>query len=522
MQNLNSLIACGILLISCLKIPCARYVELEINDEGQELEELDHSPRIGDSVPNFQYAFSKRVHLDKMSGISLNLPREKEILTKYSSWRSRREGKPHDLVLKFCSMKLKGGCSWDESNMLLRYEAKSGAGFNNYAPKDFQKQWIDPSSLLSVSIPAKAESRCKRLNKAPSAEKFLTKYVATGTPVIIAGAVKHWKALSNWNLQYLTRKAGDKAVRIYTSLDGHYEKIQSVAEWLELINSRGSFHSPGLREASLDPNELVMVRPAETYFKFKDYVFLTTNYSNSEQAKFYFQKHDIRLWQSTGLLKDVFPPLNGGGDKSSGGKRNGWAKFLALKHNFLWLARGVTYGPIHYDNFENLYAVIRGTKTFEIFHPQQSSEMYESVASYRSAHLLYEWSEKHGGQFWSLPINSTEKSYLPFSPVNISHPNYELYPLHRNARKLTCKLVAGDVLYLPSYWWHEVTGKPNSSDDLSISLNSFFEPWWIKGSDLRSFSLNPLYSYLHNFETDVQSKKYRKRVKKLLNKIRWK
>ena len=425
-----------------------------------------------------------------------------------------------------------------------------------------------------------------------------------------------------------------------------------------------------------DPNEFIMIRPAETILKFSDFVEIVTNYSNKENAKFYLQKHDVRKWQGTALYQDVSPGIYGDGNsddhankidvdnhdgsedigtkrtkksgsasntrnrirrkrngrskrtdsqrkrnsrKSRGSKVNakavkkprkkamgsgkeysrdengsggnqsryrscgrevhvgnfcvddwrsnaslpknhrgdgitgnsysGWARFLALRHSLIWLAKGMpTYGPIHYDEYENLYAVISGTKTFEIFHPMQSINMYERVASYRSVHLLYEWFNSTGGKFWTLPIESSTRNRMPFSPVNISAPDYNAFPLFKEARKFTCELQPGDLLYLPSYWWHEVRGDPpsdaascagdggegernrsrgscvcqnevdrtcgtkhlcsqtrleekrtdNIQNDVSVSLNFFFEGWWKKANDFETMGLNDYYRHLHD------------------------
>lgn len=41
-----------------------------------------------------------------------------------------------------------------------------------------------------------------------------------------------------------------------------------------------------------------------------------------------------------------------------------------------------------------------------------------------------------------------------FSPVNIENPNYEEFPLFKNAQGLRTTLKAGETIFIPSGWWH--------------------------------------------------------------------
>eukprot|EP00163_Fabomonas_tropica_P008496 TRINITY_DN1821_c0_g1_i1.p1 TRINITY_DN1821_c0_g1~~TRINITY_DN1821_c0_g1_i1.p1 ORF type:complete len:170 (+),score=20.52 TRINITY_DN1821_c0_g1_i1:39-512(+) len=42
------------------------------------------------------------------------------------------------------------------------------------------------------------------------------------------------------------------------------------------------------------------------------------------------------------------------------------------------------------------------------------------------------------------------------SPVDITKPDYDKYPLLREAQGYEIILNAGDVLFLPKFWWHQV------------------------------------------------------------------
>lgn len=42
------------------------------------------------------------------------------------------------------------------------------------------------------------------------------------------------------------------------------------------------------------------------------------------------------------------------------------------------------------------------------------------------------------------------------SPVDILAPNLTRFPKFAQASPLVCEIEAGDILFLPSFWWHEV------------------------------------------------------------------
>ena len=121
---------------------------------------------------------------------------------------------------------------------------------------------------------------------------------------------------------------------------------------------------------------------------------------------------------------------------------------------------------------------MRGTKTFELFHPLDSKNLYEGRAKFLSGHLIYAHDQERGHRLWRLPLAVTGKGFQPFSPVNISHPDVRRYPKYKAARKLTCEVKAGETLFLPSYWWHEVTTVGDDTpENIAIGINNFFSPW---------------------------------------------
>jgi len=62
------------------------------------------------------------------------------------------------------------------------------------------------------------------------------------------------------------------------------------------------------------------------------------------------------------------------------------------------------------------------------------------------------------------------------SPVDIKKPNEDSYPLFKNAKSMRCSIGAGEVLYLPSFWWHEVASVPDQLKR-NIAVNYWFTPF---------------------------------------------
>lgn len=85
-------------------------------------------------------------------------------------------------------------------------------------------------------------------------------------------------------------------------------------------------------------------------------------------------------------------------------------------------------------------------KLFSIFHPFafNYTEMYP-VASYK---------ETYPGEFKVEPNETGDKvKWIPVDPLK---PDLGKWPLYGKARPIHCSLHPGEMLYLPSMWYHHV------------------------------------------------------------------
>jgi ribosomal protein L16 Arg81 hydroxylase len=110
-----------------------------------------------------------------------------------------------------------------------------------------------------------------------------------------------------------------------------------------------------------------------------------------------------------------------------------------------WLSAARTGSGLHRDPPDNLYAQIWGRKRFVLIAPDETPNLYpHSILS-------------------GLP---------DFSRADVERPDYERFPRLRRVKTMVVEVAAGEVLYLPRYWWHQVTSLERSA---SVNL------WWAEG-----------------------------------------
>jgi len=97
---------------------------------------------------------------------------------------------------------------------------------------------------------------------------------------------------------------------------------------------------------------------------------------------------------------------------------------------------GLNTTSLHCDPSENLLTVMMGTKTFDLFPPSDADCLY----------LM------RPPAFLNSPVPPLTH------PDKMSRDLERRYPLYRHTQPTRVDLKAGDILYLPAFWWHGVTG----------------------------------------------------------------
>lgn len=95
----------------------------------------------------------------------------------------------------------------------------------------------------------------------------------------------------------------------------------------------------------------------------------------------------------------------------------------------VWLGPSGATTQAHYDVHDNFYAQIVGRKRFLLFPPNQYRQLY---------------------------INGFSSQAPQQSQVDLEKPDFERFPLFSSATALDVVLEPGDVLYVPSLWFHHV------------------------------------------------------------------
>jgi len=110
----------------------------------------------------------------------------------------------------------------------------------------------------------------------------------------------------------------------------------------------------------------------------------------------------------------------------------------------VWLGPAGTVTPLHCDYTDNLFAQVWGSKRFRLFPPHHERFLY----TWQAGPVLF------GSRF------------------DPEAPDYEALPAARQAEEVQCVLEPGELLFLPSGWFHHVRAL-----ELSLSVNRWADDY---------------------------------------------
>lgn len=114
----------------------------------------------------------------------------------------------------------------------------------------------------------------------------------------------------------------------------------------------------------------------------------------------------------------------------------------------LWFGPEGTYTNLHRDPTDNLLVQVQGEKRLVIYSPDQDAQLYAP---------WHEW------------CNLKTGCLAGYSPIHMEAPDLERYPRFAESRGMEVVIRAGDLLYMPAYWWHYVV---SLTPAMSLSY------WW--------------------------------------------
>jgi hypothetical protein len=109
-----------------------------------------------------------------------------------------------------------------------------------------------------------------------------------------------------------------------------------------------------------------------------------------------------------------------------------------------WMGRAATGTRMHYDPYDNVMAVVRGSKVFSLLPPGRFANMYPYPAYSRWGH---------------------------FSRVDAESVDSMKFPRYPARDILTCRVEAGQAICIPTGWWHQV-----KNDGMTVAVNFFYSP----------------------------------------------
>ncbi|KRZ96707.1 JmjC domain-containing protein 7, partial [Trichinella sp. T8] len=295
--------------------------------------------------------------------------------------------------------------------------------------------------------------RCEETDKLPNKQQFISEYLFRSKPVIFRKAVHHWHAFRKWTWDFFMQSYGDVNVHVKLSPTVEFEGVENKTLW-----NSANFTIPAAIQQALDNADLVTVRPAGVEMKFKDFLNLMNEKTNTTNKLFAYLEYTSMRSYFAGLENDVneMPFVK---------------NMLNLNHLNIWMSDGNTLGKLHFDEYDNFLCQIRGKKQLILFDPHQSYRLYEG-------HILEAMFTYRNGTFHRDRL--LKSTSMTMSPVDITLPDFEKFPLAKNAVPLNCTISEGDVLFLPSFWWHEVQSYPSEVEHQNIAVNFWYEPFWKK------------------------------------------
>jgi lysine-specific demethylase 8 len=112
----------------------------------------------------------------------------------------------------------------------------------------------------------------------------------------------------------------------------------------------------------------------------------------------------------------------------------------------LWISRGSITVGLHFDAAENLNIQVRGRKRFMLY-PPGTTGYYPCPMFSQTAHISQVFREQ-------------------------AELDAERFPSFDPSRGREAILEEGEILYLPPYWWHQVT----SLGDINVNVNTWCFP----------------------------------------------
>lgn len=372
--------------------------------------------------------------------------------------------------------------------------------------------------------------------EAPPTGIEFAKHVGNNTPLVVREFASLWPALSSsqdsgvegkWTNEFLTRVMGETEVSVAITGDGRADAVVSVEDGRARQDVKSSVKEQivqvnGTSRCYKDGDRHVFATPHTAQLPFStalSYILSTqqrlpvpntsshvtcakygTRQTTSTERPLSNTPHQpiIYLQAQNDCLRSEYPHLINHLPMTD--LHPAWITDVlgeSPEAINLWIGTKHSVSTMHSDPYENIYVVIRGSKTFVIAPPGEAwfySKSWFSTAEWMESQEPSQNDEsgdktatnEHGaGEVNKVPhvtLQATEDaSKIPWyaipHPLHVSKALLEKYPrLRHRPQPYTVTVHAGDMLYLPRGWLHHVE-QQEDEDGLCVAVNSWFEGW---------------------------------------------
>lgn len=119
----------------------------------------------------------------------------------------------------------------------------------------------------------------------------------------------------------------------------------------------------------------------------------------------------------------------------------------------LWIGDDRSVTSTHRDPYENLYLVLKGTKTFTLYPPVD--ELTLPTRFVRTGSYTFD----RATDAFSTVLDDDDASKIPWVTIDPQHPRANVvaqHPLYARSSPRTVAVREGQLLYLPAGWFHHV------------------------------------------------------------------
>ncbi|KAJ3394141.1 JmjC domain-containing protein 7 [Lobulomyces angularis] len=129
-----------------------------------------------------------------------------------------------------------------------------------------------------------------------------------------------------------------------------------------------------------------------------------------------------------------------------------------------WLGDNKAKTSLHKDNYENIYLVIAGKKTFSLYPPTDFVFLKEKPFE--------------TGIFTTSDVQLSNDTIWEIKPLNSKTPWVSVNPQQAEIQPIIVEVSAGDVFYLPSLWYHQVEQESTCLEkgfNATIAVNYWYD-----------------------------------------------